>query len=88
MIKKEVMSSSKILIKGVVVQVDEKGIHVRDTKTGIVDIVGIDLFQEFLGKDITMTIGDKLTSTEILTSEEDIEEYDTINDDELPFGNE
>jgi hypothetical protein len=73
MIKREILKTQKITIKGKIVKIDEEGISVLDKKTEEVDIVDYSMFEDFIGKNISMVITDS-KKEEVMNLESDVEE--------------
>lgn len=58
MIKKETEIKNRILAKGILKAIDDVGLHIEDIKTGIVDVLDLDVLEMFLGKEISFSIAD------------------------------
>lgn len=66
MIKKTISTKITTVIKGTLVGVDDSGLHVRDAKSNQVNTVAYDLFQEYDGEEITISVGRTEKTEEII----------------------
>lgn len=64
-----------IKAKGKVLGVDDAGVHIADPKTEEVAVLNLDLFKDFIGKDISLSV------TESAKSEEEIIESETEDEE-------
>ena len=58
-VKVERTNSTKISAKGVLVKVDEEGLHFEDTKTQLVDVLSFVDIAEFIGRKVSLNIDNK-----------------------------
>ncbi len=58
MIIREREIKNKIKAKGVLVKIDEDGLHIEDEKTEIVDVLAFEDIETFLNKSITFNMAD------------------------------
>ena len=63
MIKKEMEIKNKITAKGTLVGVDDEGLHIQDPKTEETEVLELDAFKMFVGKEISFSVTDS-TKTE------------------------
>lgn len=68
LITKEQEIKNRLKAKGVLVALDDDGMHIEDEKSGVVEVLSLDDFKIFMDKVITISIAD---STKL-----DIEDYD------------
>lgn len=68
MITKEQEIKNRLKAKGILVALDDDGMHIEDEKSGVVEVLSLDDFKIFMDKIITISIAD---STKL-----DIEDYE------------
>lgn len=68
MITKEQEIKNRLKAKGILIALDDDGMHIEDEKSGVVEVLSLDDFKIFMDKIITISIAD---STKL-----DIEDYE------------
>jgi len=68
LITKEQEIKNRLKAKGILVALDDDGMHIEDEKSGVVEVLSLDDFKIFMDKIITISIAD---STKL-----DIEDYE------------
>ena len=58
MILKEKETRRKLKAKGLLVKVDENGLHIEDEKTGGIDTLSVDDLKMFIGESINFSMSD------------------------------
>jgi hypothetical protein len=68
-IVKEQEIKNKVTAKGILVCVDDEGLHIKDSKSEEIDVLSFDDFKMFLNKTISFSVADS-TKKEIEEDEE------------------
>lgn len=58
MIIREKETKRRLKAKGLLLKVDDDGLHIEDEKTGMVDTLSMDDLKMFLGRSITFNMND------------------------------
>jgi len=66
MIKKEMEIKNKITAKGTLVGVDDAGLHIEDPKSGETEVLELDAFKMFIGKEISFSVADSTKTEEAI----------------------
>lgn len=51
-IKRETTSKTELGFKGIFLGIDDEGYHVEDVKSGEKEVLGLDEFKQFVGKEV------------------------------------
>lgn len=72
MITKEQEIKNKLKAKGILVEINEEGLHIEDEKSGDIEILSLDDLSMFVDKVVTISIADSIKLD--IDDEEDGEE--------------